>query len=112
MQNKLFLATGNKHKIQVVLKIAPAIEWLTINHFPELKDFEPAETGSNFAANAELKARAFAEKVNLWTVAEDSGLEVAALNNEPRIYSARWVAGTDHVCNLALLKRLENEINR
>ncbi|MEC9367259.1 MAG: RdgB/HAM1 family non-canonical purine NTP pyrophosphatase [Pseudomonadota bacterium] len=55
---------------------------------------EPEETGASFAANAELKARAAADAANLPALADDSGLEVAALGGEPGIYSARW-AGSD-----------------
>lgn len=51
---------------------------------------EPVETGKTFAANAELKARAAAKSSGLPALADDSGLEVAALDGEPGIYSARW----------------------
>jgi XTP/dITP diphosphohydrolase len=51
---------------------------------------EPEETGASFTANAELKARAAAESSGLMALADDSGLEVAALGGEPGIHSARW----------------------
>lgn len=51
---------------------------------------EPEETGSTFAENAALKARAAAEASGLPSLADDSGLAVAALNGAPGIYSARW----------------------
>lgn len=51
---------------------------------------EPDETGATFAANAELKAWAAAEASGLPALADDSGLEVAALGGAPGIYSARW----------------------
>lgn len=54
---------------------------------------EPDETGTTFAANAELKARAAARAANLPALADDSGLEVAALGGSPGIYSARWAGG-------------------
>ena len=53
-----------------------------------LKD--PEETGKTFAANAILKAEASATAANLPALADDSGLEVAALDGAPGIYSARW----------------------
>jgi XTP/dITP diphosphohydrolase len=51
---------------------------------------EPPETGTSFAANAELKARAAADLSGLPAIADDSGLCVEALNGDPGIYSARW----------------------
>jgi non-canonical purine NTP pyrophosphatase, rdgB/HAM1 family len=51
---------------------------------------EPEETGTTFAANAELKAHAAAKAANLPALADDSGLAVDALGGDPGIYSARW----------------------
>lgn len=51
---------------------------------------EPEETGESFRANAELKARAAAEKSGFPALADDSGLAVTALNGAPGIFSARW----------------------
>ena len=51
---------------------------------------EPEETGTSFAANAELKARFSADLSGLVALADDSGLCVEALGGEPGIYSARW----------------------
>jgi XTP/dITP diphosphohydrolase len=109
---KIFLATGNQHKIEEVKSIAPDIDWLTINDFPELSAFSPIEDGKNFAENAEIKARAFAEKVDILTLAEDSGLVVTSLNGEPGVYSARWINGTDSDRNKALLARLIGKTDR
>ncbi|TVV77250.1 RdgB/HAM1 family non-canonical purine NTP pyrophosphatase [Sphingomonas solaris] len=51
---------------------------------------EPEETGTTFAANAELKARASADLSGLPALADDSGLCVEALGGDPGIFSARW----------------------
>jgi len=51
---------------------------------------EPDETGTTFAANAELKARQAADLSGLPALADDSGLCVEALNGDPGIFSARW----------------------
>jgi XTP/dITP diphosphohydrolase len=51
---------------------------------------EPEETGTSFAANAELKARAAADLSGIVALADDSGLCVDALKGDPGIYSARW----------------------
>ncbi len=62
---------------------------------------EPEETGATFAANARLKAEAAAKGSGLLALADDSGLEVAALNGAPGIHSARW-GGADRDFGLAM----------
>ena len=52
---------------------------------------EPEETGVTFEENARLKARYYARHTGLWTVAEDSGLEIDALGGEPGVRSARFL---------------------
>jgi len=112
MSQQFLLATNNQHKIEEVKAILPEINWETPKNFPELNDFSPEETGKNFAENAEIKARAFAAKTGLVTVAEDSGLEVKALNNRPGGYSARWREGSDDDRNQAILKLIEEKPDR
>jgi XTP/dITP diphosphohydrolase len=68
-------------------------------------DFDVAETGSTYAANALLKAEAYGKASQLLTLAEDSGLSVAALNGGPGVRSARW-EGDDYVHKNALLIHL------
>jgi XTP/dITP diphosphohydrolase len=55
---------------------------------------EPEETGSTYAENAVLKARAAADASGLTALADDSGLSVDALGGDPGIYSARWAGPT------------------
>jgi XTP/dITP diphosphohydrolase len=65
---------------------------------------EPEETGSTFAANAELKARAAAAATGLPALADDSGLAVDALGGAPGIYSARWAGDSkDFAAAMALV---------
>ena len=65
---------------------------------------EPPETGTSFAANAELKARAASDLSGLPAIADDSGLCVDALNGMPGIFSARWAGGHgDDRANLELV---------
>jgi XTP/dITP diphosphohydrolase len=71
------------------------------------------ETGHTFRANACLKATAYARMFDTHAVADDSGLEVDALDNAPGVYSARWAelnnAGQgDRDNNALLLRQLEN----
>ena len=69
----------------------------------ELGLAEPTETGASFAANAILKARAAARASGQSALADDSGLEVAALAGRPGIHSARW-AGRTRDFGAAMLK--------
>jgi len=69
--------------------------------------FVPEESGTTFAANARLKARAYHAATGLPTLAEDSGLEVDALGSAPGVHSARWEGLPDGAAkNALLLQRL------
>ncbi len=70
---------------------------------------EPEETGNSFAANAELKARAAAKASGLAALADDSGLQVAALDGRPGICSARW-AGPENDFRVAM-RRVEEALS-
>jgi XTP/dITP diphosphohydrolase len=68
-------------------------------------DFDVDETGATYAQNALLKAEAYGRASGLLTLAEDSGLSVAALGGGPGVNSARW-EGSDYLHKNALLVRL------
>ena len=92
---KLLVATTNPGKLREIADIlsgAP-VELLTLADFPDIP--EPQETGATFTANARLKALHYAAATGLPSVADDSGLEIDALDNAPGIHSARW-HGTDY----------------
>lgn len=69
---------------------------------------EPEETGTTFTANAELKARAAARGSGLPALADDSGLEVAALKGAPGIHSARWAGPNKDFA--AAMKKIEDAL--
>jgi XTP/dITP diphosphohydrolase len=106
MAVRVVLASKNAHKLielrRILEQVGLAIELVGSDEFPDLPDVE--ETGTTFAANALLKARAIAAVTGLPAIADDSGIAVDALNGMPGIYSARW-AGThgDDAANLRLL---------
>ena len=72
---------------------------------------EPEETGTTFEENARIKAQAASQAAGMPALADDSGLCIHALNNEPGIYSARYAKkmGSYPAAFEDVLKRLENE---
>lgn len=112
MAEKLVFATNNIHKTAEVAKIlAPKYETLNLADIGCLVDIP--ETGSTFAENATLKSTYVFENFGLDCFADDSGLEVDALNNEPGIFSARYSGVKDDTINLQLLlKNMEGKTNR
>jgi XTP/dITP diphosphohydrolase len=87
---KILIATGNAHKLSEIRDILSdsGVELLGANDLG--LSLEVEENGSTFAENAALKARAFFDAARLPVLADDSGLEVPALNNAPGVYSARY----------------------
>ncbi len=87
---KLLVATHNAGKIReyraLLADLPLDVTWLEAEGIA----FDVDETGSTFAANALLKAHAYAAASGLWTWADDSGLEVDALGGRPGVYSARY----------------------
>ncbi|NET35278.1 MAG: RdgB/HAM1 family non-canonical purine NTP pyrophosphatase [Cyanothece sp. SIO1E1] len=84
---QLIVATGNPGKLKEIQAYLTDLEWqLALK--PEHLEIE--ETGDTFAANACLKASQVAKAVGQWAIADDSGLEVEALDGAPGIYSARY----------------------
>ena len=105
---KILFASNNQGKIKEVKEIltTPNIEIVSPNQIFDNK-IEVDETGSTFKDNAFLKAKAMGDKSGLLTIADDSGLQVDALNGEPGIYSARY-AETPQLCNQKVLEKLTN----
>lgn len=89
-QFDLLLGTGNIGKI---LEIKRSLDDLPII-FTVIADFSelqtPVEDGSSYEENAIIKARSYAQQTGMWTLADDSGLEVAYLNGLPGLRSARF----------------------
>ena len=87
---KLVLASTNKGKILEFREILAGVplELVGLADFPEVP--KVVEDGNTFAENAVIKASAIAKYTGELTLADDSGLEVDALNGEPGVYSARY----------------------
>ena len=100
--SRLLIASHNPGKVAEIAELVAPFG-LLVTTAGELGLPEPAETGSSFVANAELKAVAAAEASGLPALADDSGLEVVALGGAPGIYSARW-AGPAKDFSIAMRK--------
>ena len=87
---KLLIATNNPGKLKEYRYLLRGLPLEITSLQEEGIDFEPEETGNTFEENAALKARAFAVRSGLSTLADDSGLEIDALGGAPGVHSARY----------------------
>lgn len=87
---KLLLSTNNPDKVREFSEILKGLPVEIVTPASLGLTLEVEETGKTFAENAALKARAYHEATGLTTLADDSGLEVAALEGAPGVYSARY----------------------
>ena len=108
-KTELLIATKNTGKIKELKELLTGlpIQIRCLNEFPSIT--EPEETGANFAENAVLKAKYYALQTKLWALADDSGLEVKALNGAPGVFSARY-AGENATAEEKIEKLLQ-ELN-
>jgi XTP/dITP diphosphohydrolase len=87
---RLLIATTNPGKVREYRSLFVGLDLELVGLKDVGIEVDVEETGDTYAANAELKARAYAELSGLLTLADDSGLEVAALGGRPGVYSARY----------------------
>ena len=110
---KLIIASNNKGKIREYKDIFEPFGFEVRSQGEENICLEVEETGTTFAQNAVLKARAIYEISRCCVISDDSGLEVEALGGEPGLYSARYKGlETEHERRLAVLAGLEGSDNR
>jgi XTP/dITP diphosphohydrolase len=110
---QLVFATHNKNKLKEVQKLLPAsITLLSLDDIGCTQDIP--ETESTLEGNALLKARYIKNNYGLNCFADDTGLEIQALNNAPGVYSARYAGPSCHASDNInkVLKQLENKEHR
>lgn len=90
---KIILASNNQKKLKELKAILSDMDVELLSQREAGCDFEVEETGTTFAENAYLKAKAVSDATGVIAVADDSGLMVDALNGEPGVYSARYAPG-------------------
>lgn len=106
MTTRLLIATGNPGKVRELRALLAELGIETVTPDDVGLALDVVEDGATFEANAVRKAVAFAAAADMPALADDSGLEVDALDGEPGVRSARWVAGGDEDRVAALLARL------
>jgi len=106
---KIIVASGNKGKIKEIKKILNSYD--VIPYTDLIEPFEIEENGGTFKENAIIKAKAIYEKLpeNI-VIADDSGISVPALNNEPGIFSARYAG--ENASDKDNLNKLINELKK
>ena len=112
---KIVLASSNKGKINEIQKLLPDVEVVAYSDL--LGSFEIVEDGKSFKENAIIKAKAVIKKLqeigetDSIVIADDSGLTVPILDNEPNIYSARYAGmnATDEENNQKLIMKLQEK---
>lgn len=107
---ELLVATKNTGKIKELSKLLVNLPFRLrgLDEFPNIADVD--ETGVTFVENAFLKAKTYAEKTGLYALADDSGLEVPALNGAPGVFSARYAG--ENATNEEKINKLLDEINK
>jgi XTP/dITP diphosphohydrolase len=89
MKRKILVASTNPGKSAELRAMLDAdVEWLSLSDFEGIAEIE--EDGATFAENARKKAAGYAKATGLWTIADDSGLVVDALDGAPGVKSARF----------------------
>lgn len=100
----LLIATTNPGKLREIRGILAGLR-VELVALDQIRDVpEPEETGATFAENARLKALYYNERTGMPAVADDSGIEIDALDNAPGVHSARW-HGNDYAVKFAAIYR-------
>lgn len=111
---EIVIATRNPGKLEEfkVLMKDLEVELRSLEEWPDLID--PEETGRTFMANARLKSTYYAKATGLICIADDSGLEVLALDGAPGVRSARYAGeeATDEENNNQLLQTMKFQVKR
>ncbi len=106
---KVVFATKNRGKVKEAQEKLKefGIEVVPIDEVEQIES--PEETGNTFCENAYQKATYYAEKLRIPVIAEDSGIEVEALNGKPGVYSSRFAGerATDEENNRKLIEELQ-----
>ncbi len=107
---KVVLASNNQNKIREMKAILSPLGWEILSQKEAGVHVEPEENGSTFEENSKIKATAVMEAAKLPAIADDSGVEVDALDGAPGVYSARYggdACADDKARNQLLIHNME-----
>ena len=111
---KIVVASMNEGKIREFCEMFEPLGYtvLSLKDFPDMPEIE--ETGTTFAENAVIKAKAVTDRYGIRAISDDSGLEVEAFGNQPGVNSARWLGhDTSYTYkNQVILDRMKDEKDR
>ena len=97
--SKILIGTNNVGKLREIKDLLPKL--IKVYSTKDFKIKSPIENGKSFLKNSLIKAKFFSKKSNMICLADDSGLEIDALDGAPGIYSSRW-AGKNNNFNKAI----------
>ena len=111
---RLVIATTNEHKLMEMRQLLKDLPFEVVGQNEIVDNIDIDENGTTFSENARIKSSSISALCSDLVLADDSGLEIDALNKEPGIYSARYLGHDTPYTekNQIILKRLENETNR
>ena len=109
-KKKIVVATGNAGKLKEIKEIFSDFEVVSMKELNiDLDTIEDCET---FSGNALKKARELSEELKCACIADDSGIEIPALNGFPGVRTKRWLNGTDRDRNLGIIEKMKNITDR
>jgi len=110
---QILVATTNAGKQREVAAFLDGlVEVVLTDSIPQLAGFDIEETGQTYQENALLKAISFSKKAGLPALADDSGLEITALDGQPGLHSRRFYPGSDEDRNNRILELLKDANDR
>lgn len=113
-KNTIVVASTNQGKIHEFKEMLEPKGYVVkcLTDFPDMPEIE--ETGTSFEENAVIKAQAVTDRYQIMAIADDSGLEIDALDKKPGVYSARWLGHNTpyDIKNKKVLELLKEKKNR
>lgn len=112
MEKQLVFATNNQHKLdEVQVKVGNSFKIVSLKEIGCFEDI--AETGTTLEENASIKSQYINQNYKVNCFADDTGLEIFALNNEPGVYSARYSGDRDFNKNMeSVLQKMQGITDR